>query len=242
MPDAYSILARAYDALMDDFDYAAWCAYYEKIGAFARGMRVCECACGTGSFSIPLSRGGYNLVCSDISENMLRVAQERARKAGRQIRFVLGDMRRLVVPRPVERILCACDGVNYLTDGLSDFFRSAHAALVPGGKLCFDISSESKLSAQAGQVFFDERDDLSCFWACEREGDILSTQLTLFEKTSSGLYERREESHAQRIYSQNEIEIALREAGFGNIAVYGDMTFDAPEKDSKRLHFVAERA
>lgn len=241
MTDSYTILARAYDALMDDFDYPAWCAYYEKIGAFARGMRVYECACGTGSLSIPLSRGGYNLVCSDISEDMLRIAQTRARKAGRQIRFVCCDMQNITLPRPVERILCACDGVNYLTEGADAFFQSAFAALVPGGRLCFDISSEQKLSAQAGQVFFDEREDLSCIWACEREGDLLSTQVTLFEKTPSGLYERREESHTQRIYSQKEIETALARAGFADICTYGDMTFDAPTAGSKRLHFVAVR-
>ena len=52
----------------------------------------------------------------DISEDMLQVAAERFRLAGRRVSLIEGDIAHFSLHRPVNLITCVCDGVNYLTD------------------------------------------------------------------------------------------------------------------------------
>ena len=98
---------------------------------------------------------------------MLRVASDKARRAGLSVRFVRQDMRRLALPHPVDAVICACDGVNYLLKpgDVKAFFSSARAALKTGGVLEFDISSRYKLEHVLGNGFFgEERPDAAYLW------------------------------------------------------------------------------
>lgn len=58
----YTAFASVYDRLMADVDYLAWARFYhelmERYGV-PRG-KVCECACGTGSITIALSKDGLS--------------------------------------------------------------------------------------------------------------------------------------------------------------------------------------
>ena len=153
----YGAFASVYDALMDTVDYAAWAAYYktlmEKCRVPAKG-RVVECACGTGSLTLPLRRMGYQMTGADASEEMLAAAMEKARTAGVMIPFVRQDMRQLTVPRRVDCVLATCDGVNYLTspEDVRAFFAAAFAALKPGGALIFDARLTLLLSFRHHQL------------------------------------------------------------------------------------------
>ena len=51
-------------------------------------------------------------------------------------------------------------------------------------------------------------------------------------------YARFEERHLQRAYSENELKILLKKAGFTQIDTYDELTFSPPKKDSGRIVFV----
>ena len=59
----YTAFASVYDQLMTGVDYQGWANFYhalmERYG-IPRG-KVCECACGTGSLTIPLAAMGYQM-------------------------------------------------------------------------------------------------------------------------------------------------------------------------------------
>ena len=78
----YTSFARVYDALMDTVDYAAWAEHYKQLMEAchvpAKG-RCVECACGTGSLTLPLRKMGYQMTGVDVSEEMLAAAMEKAR-------------------------------------------------------------------------------------------------------------------------------------------------------------------
>ena len=80
----YTAFASVYDRLMADVDYTGWARFYhtlmENYGV-ARG-KVCECACGTGSLTIPLSRMGNQMTGVDLSADMLFEASQKARRMG----------------------------------------------------------------------------------------------------------------------------------------------------------------
>lgn len=244
----YERFADLYDRLMDDFDYPAWADYYLHLLARhgVKPVSLCECGCGTGSISVELAKRRIRLVASDLSDDMLRAAQAKARRNGLMIPFVRQDMRELALHRPVDAVLCCCDGVNYLTtlDDVRAFFRAAFRALKPGGALAFDISSRYKLRDRMGDVFFgEERDEVAYLWQnqYDDERQTISMDLTFFVRRPDELYERFIERHEQRAHTQDELLDLLAECGFEEAAVYGDQNFDPPRADSERLHFIAKK-
>ena len=143
-------------------------------------------------------------------------------------------------------MVCACDGVNYLLsdEQVDGFFRAAHRAIRPGGALAFDISSEYKLEKVLGNGFFgEERDEVAYLWAnaYDPHTRIVQMDLTFFCREKSGLYRRFAETHRQRAHRPEELTARLREAGFGQIRVFGDRTFEPPKPDEMRIHFLAVR-
>ncbi|MBQ2817832.1 MAG: class I SAM-dependent methyltransferase [Clostridia bacterium] len=236
----YKDMAALYELMTDDYDHSKWCDFYMDIASLRRGMNVYEAGCGTGLMTRQLLKRGLKLISSDISDEMLRQAQQKSAMGQRAV-FVKCDMREMESPKPVDAVICACDGVNYLTEGAERFFLAAKKALKKGGKLCFDISSEYKLRNMAGQVFFDDRDEYTYMWtnSLDEETSLITMELAFFVPDGEGKYERFDERHVQRIYSVNEINEMLLSCGFENIEVYADQLKEPPKADSLRIHFAA---
>ena len=245
----YDDFAGVYDALMDDYDYDAWCAHYlalltldgEKLPA-----RAAECACGTGSLTVRFARQGLGMTGVDSSAAMLRRAEEKARVWGVEAAFVRQDMKKLALTRRTDAVLCTCDGVNYLT-GEADvraFFRAAYAALRPGGALCFDCSSRHKLEELMGDSFFgEERDGIATLWQnrLNRQTHVLQMDVTFFVREEDGRYRRFREQHRQRAHSKQEITTWLSQEGFADIRAFGEMRMDAPRETDARIHYLARK-
>ena len=215
---AYSGLAGWYDVLMDDVDYPAWADYYLALlcRAGVSPARLCDCACGTGAMSVEFAARGIRVTGADLSGEMLEKAQARAREKGVMAMFVKQDMCQLQMPRPVDALVCACDGVNYLIsdDRLNAFFKSTHAAIRPGGALAFDISSAWKLEHTLGGNFFGEdRDDVTYLWfnRFDESARTVTMELAFFVREKDGRYRRFDETHVQKAHEAAHIEALLRE-------------------------------
>lgn len=243
----YDDFAGVYDTLMDDYDYDAWSEHYLRLMADEAGKlpaRMAECACGTGSLTVRFAKAGLNVIGADLSQAMLRRAEEKARKWGVQAGFIRQDMRKLSLPRRVGAVLATCDGVNYLTspEDVKAFFCAAYEALLPGGKLCFDCSSRHKLEDVMGDSFFgEEREGMAVLWQnrLSRETHVLSMDVTFFVREQDGRYRRFREQHHQRAHSVQELLAWLGEAGFEDARAYGEMRMDAPADEDIRIHYAA---
>ncbi len=245
---AYEAFADVYDALMDDVDYDAWADYYVELlaGQGVAPRTLCDCACGTGSLSVRFAQRGFRVTGVDLSGEMLARAQEKARSFGVQAMFVRQDMRSLTLPRPVDALVCGCDGVNYLTDDaqVSEFIRSARAAIRPGGALAFDISTPYKLERVLGNGFFgEERDDVAYLWSNRfvPKKRTVTMDLTFFVRQDGGLYRRFSEIHTQKAHEPKRLITLLAENGFTDVRAYGERTFESPKPDAQRVHITATR-
>lgn len=250
MANAYQNLAPVYDAFMADIDFDAWAAY---LIALIRSMvteeapRVVDCGCGTGALMLRLLKAGLPVIGLDRSPDMLQVAAEKLRRAGfAKAELVCEDMCQLVLHRPVDVIVSACDGVNYLLtdEDVLRFFRSAYAALKPGGLFLFDISSAYKLGVLLdgrcfGEVLMDHAYLCSnCFDAGSAQ---LQMDLTIFSRESDGRYVRAEETHFQRAYQEETLVKYLGDTGFTAVEAYAAFTGDRPDPASERIQFASRR-
>ena len=239
MNEAYSAFAAGYDRMMADVDYDGWANYIDGFLREAGAKSVLECACGTGSLTVRLARKGYQITGADLSEDMLMVARQKTLDAGlRFLPFVCQDMRRIALHKPVDAVVAACDGVNYLMDGVEDFFQSAWKALKPGGLLLFDVSSAYKLSAVLGDnTFAATGPDWAYIWENTYHPRLgrVDMLLTGFLKQGTG-YARFEEHHSQRAYTEEELRAALHD-----IRVYEAFTRNPPTDRAERLQFTARK-
>ena len=112
MPESYGNFAQVYDTFMDDTDYEAWTdrviRMRDKYGlpaeqtgaeepdpAAQERQLICDIGCGTGRVTEILASRGYDVMGIDLSPDMLAIAQERSRSAGRDTLYLCQDMREL---------------------------------------------------------------------------------------------------------------------------------------------------
>lgn len=244
----YGEMARYYDILMADVDYRKWVEYLEEVFKVLgyKPENILEIASGTGNISNILAQKGYKVIASDISEDMLTIAQSKAMDMGVKVTYIHQDMREILINTPVDCVVCVCDGINYILDerDLKKVFKGVHKALKEKGIFIFDVHSEYKLCSVIGNNTFGEsREDISYLWEnyYDPNTKICEFYLTFFVKTPGGLYRRFEETHMQRAYSVEEVCRMLKECGFKVEGVFDAFTFHEPREKSERINFIVTR-
>lgn len=247
--DQYKDFAFIYDELMNEVDYNGWVEYIEKIieKEGTKVQNILELACGTGNLTIPLTKKNYDIAGIDISEEMLGVAREKAEKEGVELVLLQQDIAELDFDiTNLDCVLCACDGFNYITydEDLENVFKKTYELLKENGLFIFDISSFYKLSSVLGNNMYGEnREDIAYMWQnyFDDEENLVEMELAFFVKDEDGRFERFEEVHQQRAYTEEEILDMLQSVGFKDIKVYSDFTFESPKEDSERIFFVGKK-
>lgn len=239
----YEDFAYIYDRLMRvDVNYDKWCDYIENLFDL-HGVNpdsLCELACGTGNMTSRLRARGYEVCGVDVSEDMLRAAADKMGIEG----LICSDMSHLSLKKTYDAFLCMIDGINYCITPKSvlNTFKSVRKYLKDDGVFVFDISSRYKLENVIGnETFIHSEYDVFYSWENTYiEKYNISDMLLNFFVRCGDKYERFEERHIQRGWSEREIKIMLKKAGFGSVDVYDELTFDAPRRDSQRLVFVSK--
>jgi len=242
----YQGFAEIYDDLMKDVNYESWADYYTRLLSIygIRGGKLCECACGTGAFTLLLHRRGFQMTGVDLSREMLWQAAQKARKQGIAIPFVQQDMKALNLHKPVDGVLCTCDGVNYLLteEDLLSFFRSARRNLKPGGALIFDVSTPHKLrDVLCAGLMCEDREDITYIWAnrWHEKRRLVDLDLCFFLREEDGRYRRMEEHQQQRAWEAQELKDILWHAGFRAVCLYGETTLNPARPENQRWHVAA---
>lgn len=240
----YESLAVSYDGLTADIPYAAILDFLEAIlrSSGKQPETVLDLACGTGSMSLLLAERGYRVIASDISEEMLTVAAQKAGELEQPPFFICQPMQRLRLPEQVDAVFCLLDSLNYLDkpqDCKKTIERVFHA-LRPGGVFLFDINTPEKLRGLDGQVFLDENEDSYCVWRAEFDEDenCCYYGIDLFQREKD-TWKRSFEQHCEYAYAPQQLADWLKEAGFARVEQYGDCRQEAPAAGEQRIYFAA---
>lgn len=242
--EQYTALARDYDRLTFDVDYAAYAAAADRL--FKRykipGNTVLELACGTASLSYELSERGYDMICSDISDDMLSVAMNKWNGRNDTPLFICQDMTELELYGAVDACVCCLDSINYLTElwQVKRAFKRISMFMNKGGVLFFDVKGEGMFKDMSGLCSAWEEDDFYAVWQYGYDPRSMrgAHSVDIFEKTG-GLYRRSSEIHYQRAYSKEKLTELLEQNGFKVAGIYSDLKLRGSKDEKGRLYFAA---
>ena len=243
---AYGDFAEVYDELIyEDINYDSMCARVidicneEKI-TFNNYLDI---ACGTGNLTVRLAKNFKESFAVDLSEDMLREAFEKFKKEKIRCKIICQDMSKLSLNRKFDLITSALDSTNYIIDEdkLLNYFIRVKEHLSDNGLFIFDINSYYKLSNILGNnIYTYSEEDVFYTWENVFEEDLLSMYLTFFVKRDN-LYERFEEEHLEKAYTEEFIENKLEIAGLKVIGKYEGYTEKQVNTNTERIVYVVKK-
>ena len=244
---AYTGFAELYDEFMDNVPYEEWCEYLVSLLKHygCEDGLLLDLGCGTGTLTELLDKRGYNMIGVDVSEDMLSIAMDKRAESGRDILYLLQDMREFELYGTVAGVVSICDSMNYLTeyDDLVTVFKLVNNYLDPGGYFIFDLNTRYKYEQIMGsRTIAEDRGDAAFIWENEFDPETALNyySLALFMENEDGRYSRFDEEHVQRAYDIDEIRSAAETAGMKFVTAYDAFTMYPPKADSERIYLVLQ--
>ncbi|MEG2353802.1 MAG: class I SAM-dependent methyltransferase [Clostridium sp.] len=244
--ECYRSLADVYDNLINsDIDYKLWASVIkEKAKKYNVNFEnYLDVACGTGNFTKHLCSSFKSTWAVDLSDEMLTVAEEKFREEGLKAKFICQDMRELCINRKFDLITCCLDSTNYLLEDneVVEFFKSVQSLINDDGIFLFDINSYYKLTEILGNELYSYDDEeIFYLWQNFLEDNVVDMELTFFIKDGQ-VYNRFDETHRERAYTEDEIEKFLRLSGFQVLEKLNNYTETIIEENSERITYIVKK-
>lgn len=206
---------------------------------------VLDLGCGTGTLTEKLADAGYDMIGVDNSQEMLEIAMEKRQQSGKNILYLLQDMREFELYGTVGAVVSVCDSVNYILEeeDLLQVFSLVNNYLYPEGVFVFDFNTVYKYETVIGDTTIAEnREECSFIWDnfYHEEEQINEYDLTIFVKEEGGLFRRFSETHYQRGYTPEQMKALVEEAGLRVVEMLDADTHGKVRPDSERVYVIAK--
>ena len=243
---AYGEFAKIYDELInEDINYDEM---VERILEICNLYNVelndyLDIACGTGNVTIRIAKYFKNIYGVDLSEDMLREAFDKFKESRIKGKIICQDITELSLNKEFDLITSVLDSTNYIIDlnDLQNYFNGVYNHLKANGLFIFDVNSYYKLSEILGNnIYTYSEEDVFYTWENVFEDSLLSMFLTFFVKKGD-LYERFEEEHLERAYTEKELEQELKKANLEVIAKFDGYTENYVQANTERIVYVIRK-
>ena len=243
---AYGEFAKIYDELInEDINYDEM---VDRIIEICNSYNVelndyLDIACGTGNVTIRIAKHFKNIYGVDLSEDMLREAFDKFKEARIKGKIICQDMTELSLNKEFDLITSVLDSTNYITDlnDLQNYFNGVYTHLKSNGLFIFDVNSYYKLSEILGNnIYTYSEEEVFYTWENVFEDNLLSMFLTFFVKKGD-LYERFEEEHLERAYTEKELEKELEKANLEVLAKFDGYTENDVQANTERIVYVIKK-
>lgn len=233
--DSFVDLAPYYDHIMEHVNYGRWFQVAEAVSSMLPpGFTHVDAACGTGVLVKRFRSSGWRSFGVDLSFAMIRAGK----RGPRTLPAATADLRALPLQGGVDYVTCLFDSLNFLLEwnGLLQAFQEVYGALSPHGLFYFDIVTERMVKDYfEGQEWTEQNGRFSTTWrsAYSHKTSVVNTHIRVNTGAAGEVIER--------VYSQADVERALREAGFQLLGAFDAHSWRAPGRKSIRLDFVAAK-
>lgn len=240
--------ADYYDTFYSGKDYAAESAFVHRaLGALGSVERILELACGTGAHALHLERFGYEILATDYSADMLRVARRKAEQVGSRVQFLAQDMRNLD-PKLTgfDAVIALFDSIGYVrdNDSVAAVLAGVRRALKPGGLFLFEFWHAAAMlrgfdpvrvkrwETPTGELIRISETSLS------PHDQLATVQYEIIDMRQDGTFERLKEVQVNRFFSVPEMQTMLRASGLTPRKFYAGFT-DSERIDESIWHVIA---
>lgn len=245
--------AELYDELdeLSDFEDLHFYLWFVEAGLGP----VLDLGCGTGRVLMPLTEKGLEVVGLDNSKTMLELCSQKLDAAGLAAELVLGDLRdfdfgsrrfgTIIVPGFSVQLLLEDADLEAFLDNCLRHLKADGQLILPTHlpwEMIWDGCEEKELELRREVRSRDGECRLRAWqgWVL----DTLQQRLLLknrYERVSSEgeVLKTEDKEMTLRWHLPHEMLDRLLQAGFSDVAMYGDFEFDAPEEDSESVVYVA---
>jgi len=244
---SYTEFAAFYDALMQNVDYKKLAKYYDSlIKKYGNNEKiVLDLACGTGSLSVLLAKLGYDVVATDVSEQMLSQAMSKVESFGNPI-FLNQSMQELDLFGTIDAAVCSLDSINHINkaDDVVKALQKVSLFMNKGGVFIFDVNTLHKhKNVLANNTFVYDTEDVYCVWQnfyCEKDSSV-EISLDFFEQNDDGSFERSSESFKEYYYSDEFLTKTLENSGFSVLKRFDGFTENLVKDNTERMVYVCRK-
>lgn len=248
-PSHYDKDAKFYDAINEE-GRKETNQFIESALKKYKAKTVLDLTCGTGSQVFWLDKKGFEVIGSDFSVNMLKVARAKAKKMGKKIKFLNGDMRTIKVGK-FDAVISIFNAVGHLTK--SDFekaMRNVSRNLNDGGIYIFDIfnlnyalngDNITKFTIDVPETVGNTKIRKVQFSTIDKTGNLASYTSTI-EQRSLGKPKIVRSAQTLQVYSAKQLKEMLARNGF---KVLKQCSFDGSrlyDKKTENIVTIAKKA
>jgi 2-polyprenyl-3-methyl-5-hydroxy-6-metoxy-1,4-benzoquinol methylase len=246
----YDTRAEYYDEL-NEKNSRTINALLEKILKEHQVFSVLDLTCGTGSQVFWLAEAGFEVVGSDISQSMLKIAKQKAKLKKLNIQFLESDCR-TVHAGQFDAVITIFNSIGHLTrEDFKHTIQNIRRHLNPGGLYIFDIFNLDYLKSSNNIA------KLTCDWMAVSDGQkFRKIQFSticddgILASYSTYVYQDGHESPTKvskgyentlQVYGSDELQEILKENGFVVLA-QTDINGEAFSKEgSERILTIAKK-
>ena len=201
--------------------------------------RLLDIGCGTGNLSIELSNDFTEVVAIDTNEEMLEIARSNANDSNIDfLNLSMMDIDDVYPASSFDVVLCFGNTIVHLQDlnEIQLFFKKTKQILKPGGKFLFQlINYDNVLDNNLKGLPTIENDTIKFERIyCLDENGLINFSTILTIKENDEVLESNVKLFPIRKY---QIENALKDAGFEDIAAYSSFKKDNYNANSSPLVF-----
>lgn len=212
----YGRRADLYDRIYHWKDYAKEAEVIHTLlreSGVREGGRVCEAACGTGSYLVHL-RDWYEASGCDLNPATLEVARQKVP----DVDLFESDMAHLSLKRPVDAILCLFSSIGYVypEERLRTTAQAFYDNLLPGGVAVVEpwLSPEAGADGHFAQQTYESETLKLCRAGVHRVDGRRSHLAFHWLVTSAQGVEHFVDEHTLWMYTRAEMVDAFETAGF----------------------------
>jgi glycine/sarcosine N-methyltransferase len=181
-----------YDIGFDEKKWQIVKEHWKKIFDGTKVNTILDCSIGTGNITLQLSELGYQLTGSDLSANMLKKCEEKARERNINVQLFQSDFREIAenTEKMYDCVMSTGNSLPYVEN--DEVIKTLHimdSLVSVGGYIYLDTRNWDKIIKEHQRFYFyppiyrnDYRIDEIQFWDYMQDGSIIFHIVYSFEK------------------------------------------------------------
>jgi ubiquinone/menaquinone biosynthesis C-methylase UbiE len=246
------LMAEAWDVFRGDT--SNWADRHFYLAAIQKyGQPVLDVGCGTGRLLLDYLQQGIDIDGVDNSPAMLAICQRKAENLGLKPALYEQYVERLEISRKYQTILVPSSSLQLIIElkAVQQAMKRLYVHLLPGGVMIASMMTLWKdgepLESQGERTAVREEDGVKFrqvarsrfdpMSECEHTEDLY--QKIIGEKVVAEEVHQR--SPATRSYTQSQIKEVFEQAGFQNLQLFSEFTFETVRPEDRLFVIVGQK-